>query len=162
MTQEAARTTSIPTLKRKIAVAAAIERTSAGTSTLENTGASKANPKPCTGTICLNSVCSANQIGEVEDDADHRGGDGGERAGQRLVAAQRFDVGRAEEDPEEARREGHPGREQTAERAGDIGESAPASRKAAMKPTNCTTMISGPGVVSAMPSPSSISPGFSQ
>ena len=25
-----------------------------------------------------------------------------------------------------------------------------------MKPTNCTTMISGPGVVSAIPSPSSI------
>src|SRR5260370_28931783 len=31
---DAARTTSIPTLKRKIAVAAAIERTSAGTSSL--------------------------------------------------------------------------------------------------------------------------------
>ena len=43
-----------------------------------------------------------------------------------------------------------------------IGDSAPASRKAAMKPTNCSTMISGPGVVSAMPSPSSISPGVSQ
>ena len=42
------------------------------------------------------------------------------------------------------------------------GASAPGSRKAAMKPTNCSTMISGPGVVSAMPSPSSISPGASQ
>jgi hypothetical protein len=31
-----------------------------------------------------------------------------------------------------------------------------------MKPTNWTTMISGPGVVSAMPRPSSISPGRSQ
>ena len=40
-----------------------------------------------------------------------------------------------------------------------IGDSVPGSRKAAMKPTNCSTMISGPGVVSAMPSPSSISPG---
>ena len=29
-----------------------------------------------------------------------------------------------------------------------------------MKPTNCSTMISGPGVVSAMPRPSSISPGL--
>ena len=35
-------------------------------------------------------------------------------------------------------------------------------RSAPMKPTNCVTMISGPGVVSAMPSPSSISPGASQ
>ena len=38
-----------------------------------------------------------------------------------------------------------------------IGGSVPGSRNAAMKPTNCSTMISGPGVVSAMPSPSSIS-----
>jgi len=40
-----------------------------------------------------------------------------------------------------------------------IGERPPGSRYAAMKPTNCSTMISGPGVVSAMPSPSSISRG---
>ena len=38
------------------------------------------------------------------------------------------------------------------------GSSAPASRYAPRKPTNCVTMISGPGVVSAMPRPSSISP----
>ena len=43
-----------------------------------------------------------------------------------------------------------------------IGDSPPGSRNAAMKPTNCSTMISGPGVVSAMPRPSSISPGLSQ
>jgi hypothetical protein len=42
------------------------------------------------------------------------------------------------------------------------GDRPPASRKAPMKPTNWVTMISGPGVVSAMPSPSSISPGASQ
>ncbi len=41
-----------------------------------------------------------------------------------------------------------------------IGDSVPGSRNAAMKPTNCSTMISGPGVVSAMPRPSSISPGL--
>ena len=39
---------------------------------------------------------------------------------------------------------------------------APGSRKAPMNPTNCTTWMSGPGVVSAIPSPSSISPGASQ
>ena len=43
-----------------------------------------------------------------------------------------------------------------------IGGNEPGSRNAAMKPTNCSTMISGPGVVSAMPRPSSISPGLSQ
>ena len=46
--------------------------------------------------------------------------------------------------------------------AASIGGSPPASRKAAMKPTNWTTMINGPGVVSAMPSPSSISRGSTQ
>jgi hypothetical protein len=42
------------------------------------------------------------------------------------------------------------------------GGMSPALRKAPRKPTNCVTMISGPGVVSAMPRPSSISPGRSQ
>ena len=46
--------------------------------------------------------------------------------------------------------------------AASSGGRPPASRSAPMKPTNCVTMISGPGVVSAMPSPSSISPGASQ
>ena len=35
-------------------------------------------------------------------------------------------------------------------------KSEPSVAKAPMKPTNCKTMIRGPGVVSAMPSPSSI------
>ena len=38
-----------------------------------------------------------------------------------------------------------------------IGENGAASRKAARKPTNCVTRISGPGVVSARPRPSTIS-----
>ena len=46
--------------------------------------------------------------------------------------------------------------------SGSSGGIAPVSRIAPMKPTNCVTMISGPGVVSAMPRPSSISPGASQ
>ena len=37
------------------------------------------------------------------------------------------------------------------------GEKGAASRNAARKPTNCVTRISGPGVVSARPSPSTIS-----
>ncbi len=56
---------------------------------------------------------------EVEDHADHGGRDRTERPGEALVAAQELDVGRTEEDPEEARREGDPGREQPAQRAGE-------------------------------------------
>ena len=37
------------------------------------------------------------------------------------------------------------------------GENGAASRNAARKPTNCVTRISGPGVVSARPRPSTIS-----
>ena len=46
--------------------------------------------------------------------------------------------------------------------AATSGESPPASRNAAMNPTNWTTMIRGPGVVSAIPKPSSISRGWTQ
>ena len=42
------------------------------------------------------------------------------------------------------------------------GVNGAASRKAAMKPTNCVTRINGPGVVSASPSPSTISDADSQ
>ena len=151
----------MPSLKRNIAIAAATESSSAG-------NRRSTAPARRTTSRTLNRPGLAEQRvqrepdREVEDHADHRGGDRRQRAGERLVAAQRLDEGRAEEDPEEARREGHPGREQPAERPASIGDSAPGSRKAAMKPTNCSTMISGPGVVSAMPRPSSISPGCSQ
>jgi hypothetical protein len=100
--------------------------------------------------------------GEIEDDADDGRGDGGERGRQRLVLAQALDVGRAEEDPQEARREGHPGGQRPPSVPATSGGRAPASRNAPMKPTNWVTMMSGPGVVSAMPRPSSISPGASQ
>ncbi len=46
--------------------------------------------------------------------------------------------------------------------AASIGRSIPGVWYAAKKPTNCTTMMSGPGVLSASPSPSSICDGESQ
>ena len=73
---DAARTTSIPTLKRKIAVAAAIERTSAGTSTLENTGASKAKPNALHRNGLPEQRVQREPDRQVEDHADHRGRDG--------------------------------------------------------------------------------------
>jgi hypothetical protein len=49
---EAARTISIPTLKRKIARAAAMDKMSAGQSMLARTGASNDKPNPWTGMVC--------------------------------------------------------------------------------------------------------------
>ena len=46
--------------------------------------------------------------------------------------------------------------------AATIGLSVPGCVQPPIKPTNCRTIISGPGVVSANPSPSIICPGFSQ
>ena len=45
---------------------------------------------------------------EIQDDADDRRGDAGERAAERLVVAQPFDERRAEPDKEEARHKGAP------------------------------------------------------
>jgi hypothetical protein len=42
------------------------------------------------------------------------------------------------------------------------GVNGAGARKAAMKPTNCVTRMSGPGVVSASPRPSTISGALSQ
>src|SRR5262245_29041282 len=59
--------------------------------------------------------------GEVQDYADHRRGNGGERGIERLVAPQRLDKRRPEENPEKAGGERHPGGEQAAERSGHHG-----------------------------------------
>src|SRR6476661_11294207 len=52
----------MPTLKRKTAVAAAMARISAGTSTLDKTGISNDSPNDRTGQVSRNTVGSANQI----------------------------------------------------------------------------------------------------
>ena len=115
--EHAARTGIIPTLKRKIAIPAASESASAQGSMLASTGASKPTPIGAHRPHLPEHGVDREPDREVEDDADHRGGDRGERAVERLVAAQHLDEGRAEEDPQEARDEGDPGREQPAERA---------------------------------------------
>src|SRR6266404_2861210 len=60
--QDPASTVSMPMLKRKTAVAAAIAKTSAGISTLDKTGMSNDSPNDRTGKVSRNTVCSANQI----------------------------------------------------------------------------------------------------
>ena len=90
-------------LKRKIAVAAAIARTSAGTSTLDSTGMSNDSPNDRTGDGLPEHRMQREPDRQIENHADHGGGDRRQRARQSLVAAQGFDERRAEEDPEEAR-----------------------------------------------------------
>src|SRR5260221_4862207 len=56
--------------------------------------------------------------GEVEHHSNHRGGDCGQGGVERLVAPERLDERRPEENPEKAGCERDPGREQAAERSG--------------------------------------------
>src|ERR1043166_5620401 len=64
-TQQAPSVVIMPTLKRKIATAAAIESTSAHGSTLVILGASNDSPKPCTGTVSRNTAWTANQTARL-------------------------------------------------------------------------------------------------
>src|SRR5262245_8950221 len=64
-TQQAPSVVIIPTLKRKMATAAAIDSTNAQGSTLVIFGASNAKPKPCTGTVSRKMACTANQTARL-------------------------------------------------------------------------------------------------
>src|SRR2546422_5840717 len=63
--QQAASVGIIPVLNRKIATAAAAESASAQGSTLASTGASNDRPKPPTGRTSRNTVWMANQIARL-------------------------------------------------------------------------------------------------
>jgi hypothetical protein len=63
----------------------------------------------------------AEEDGEVQHDADHRGGDRRQRGAQADVAACLLDVRRAQEDPQETGQEGEIRRDQRAEETGDGG-----------------------------------------
>ena len=100
--------------------------------------------------------------GEVHDDADHRGGDRGQRRGEAHLAVRRLDERPAGEDEQERRQEGEERRD---DRAGmpaseqrTPGPAAPCVQPPT-KPTNATTMMSGPGVVSPSARPSIICAG---
>ena len=84
-------------------------------------GDSKSSGPAVTWLVSSNSVWMREEDGEAGDDADHGGGDAGQRGGQAAVAAQPFDVRRAEQDEQEARHERHPGGEQRREDGGDPG-----------------------------------------
>jgi hypothetical protein len=148
---DAVRTTSIATLNRKIAVVGSDRKRQGRKVYAGEYRRIESEAEPTHRHGLPEQRVQREPDGQVENDHDDGGRYSGERACERLVAAQLFDVRRTEEDPEEARRERHPGGEQGARVAASSGESPPASRNAAMNATNWTTMISGPGVVSAMP-----------
>ena len=143
-------------------MAAAIESANASQSTLASRGASNANGKACTGTVSRNSEWIANQSARLST-TPTTAAVMAERAPFKALLPRSTSMNGA---PRKIQRKQGVKVTQVASRPpsvpASIGESEPGSRYAAMKPTNCSTMISGPGVVSAIPRPSSISPGLSQ
>src|SRR5215472_10003405 len=96
---------------------------------------------------------------QIEDHTNDGSGDARERAVQGLVVPQPLDKRRTKPIHKKHGTNVHQVASSPPRVPATIGGSEPGCRNAARKPTNWTTMISGPGVVSAMPSPSSISPG---
>ena len=109
-------THSIPILRRKIAVAAAAASTKAARSRLVHTGMSNDSPNERTGWSAGTACAIANQIDRFRITPTTAAVIADSAPASALVAAQRLDVGRAEEDPEEAGDEGDPGRQQSAKR----------------------------------------------
>ena len=117
--EQAASVRIIPALKRKIATMAAADSASAHGSALASTGTSNDRPKPRTG--------DGRPEQRVDGEPDRRlrmtpttaAVIADSAPASALLPRSVSMIGRAEEDPEEARRERHPGREQAAERAGE-------------------------------------------
>ena len=152
----------MPTLNRNTARSAATVSRSEATFTLESVGDIQGQAEYVHFTYLGEKNMEREPDREVQHHAHHRRSDCGERGGEGRCRAG-FDKRGTQENPQKARHEGHPGGQQAADRTGEQWRAAlRGARNAPMKPTNCTTMISGPGVVSAMPRPSSISPGRSQ
>src|SRR6266567_3568384 len=160
--EQAAMVGITPILNRKMAIIAATESASAQGSALRSTGASNASPEKRTGVTSWNTVCTANQIARLRT-TPTTAAVIAERAPLSALLPRNTSMNGA---PRKIQRKHGVNVTQVASSPpkvpASIGGSAPGLRNAPMKPTNCSTMISGPGVVSAIPSPSSISPGLSQ
>jgi hypothetical protein len=149
-------------LKRNIATIATIESSSAHTRTLVSTGASKARGPQRNGRTSAKMVWTANQMARLRM-TPTTAAVIAERAPLRALLPRICSMKGA---PRKIHRKQGAKVTHVASSPPSVpatsGLKAPGSRNAAMKPTNCSTMMSGPGVVSAMPRPSSISPGPSQ
>src|SRR3990172_4299591 len=130
-------------------IAAAAISTAAG-SIVDQSGTSSRIPPTCCSTTLPNSVCSANQIDKLRMTPT---------TAAVIVESAALSAAR----PRKYSMYGAPRKIQRKQGAkvtqtvttepatpAQMGESGPGSRYAPKKPTNCRTMISGPGVVSAM------------
>src|SRR5262249_9922625 len=149
----------IPHLRRNIAKAAAKVRPKAQGSRLDRTGASKASGQVLTWTVAPNAVWIANQIAKFRI-TPTTAAVTAESAAFSPTTLRSLSMKGA---PTNIQRKQGANVTQVASNPPKVpasrGASDPGLRKAAIKPTNWSTMMSGPGVVSAIPRPSSISVG---
>ena len=125
----AASTANRFTLKRMSATPRRARSAAAARSKLASSGTgTDSGPMPSRADLAEQHV-QAEPERQVGDDADHRRGDGRERARQPAHAAHRLDIGRAGEDPQEARHEGEPERDQRAGQPPASGSSPAAARR---------------------------------
>ena len=123
-----------------------------------HSGQAGAGPAHRTAPTAAKSTCSPKVHRERRDHADHRRGDRRERAGKPRIADDALEIGGAGEDPDEGRQERDPGGHQRRRGSRPQRREGLGRRSAASCPMNWLTRIVGPGVVSASPSPSTISP----
>src|SRR4029077_5683757 len=151
----------IPQLRRNIAKATAKVRDKAQGSRLDRTGASNASGQVLTWTVAPKIVWIANQIATFRI-TPTTAAVTAESAAFSPATLRSLSMKGA---PTNIQRKQGVNVTQVASNPPKVpansGDSVPGLRKAAIKPTNWSTMMSGPGVVSAMPRPSSISGGVS-
>ena len=111
----------MPALKRNTASSAPAVRMSDATRRLPGTGTSSVTPGSRISFSCANSTCSANQMARLRITPTTAAVIAASAPPSARLPRKRLDERRAEEDPEEAGHEGHPGGEHAAERAGDHG-----------------------------------------
>src|SRR5436190_14962253 len=157
-----ASTGNAPILSRKMAIMATAARTRAGRLALASTGRSKSSGPAANWRCWRNRVWKANQKARFRITPTIAAVIAASAADSALLPRSRSTKG--------APRKIHRKQGTKVTQVVRMPPSVPASnglspvawRNAPMKPTNWVTMIRGPGVVSAMPRPSSISPGRSQ
>src|SRR3954468_11694618 len=152
----------MPALKRNTAIAAAAARIIDGMLADASTGTSTLAPNQLTGCSSPNSTCRANQTARLRITPTTAAVTAPSAAASALLARNASAKGA----PKKIQRKQGVKVTQVVSSPPSVpastGLSELGARQAPRKPTNWVTMISGPGVVSAMPSPSSISPGCTQ
>lgn len=115
----------------------------------------------CSGSSVTVRVRSNTTVSRTHPEVGDHTDDGGTHRGQRVVqgpvAQESLDVAGARDDEHEALRERHPDCDGTAEHAREQWRQAARGVEGRQEPDDWTTRMSGPGVVSASPSPATMS-----